>query len=149
MPQEGGRVFKMSTYRFNGLDPELLYSLTIVKGIDSELMTIPELKDNGLSIDWADENGTERYHGTRRFKSKTYSVSGVIITSSPSDLQTKFNALATFFMTTGEFNFDDINKDRRWKVFYNKVTSVEKINNRSLRITFELIDDYPVDIFTI
>ncbi|WP_286777004.1 hypothetical protein [Sphingobacterium sp. UBA2074] len=139
----------MSTYRFNGVDPETAYGLIIERGIDSQLMTIPELKDNGLSIDWANENGTERYHGMRKFKSKTYSITGVIIASSPTDLQTKFNALATFFITTGEFNFDDTGKSRRWKVFYNKTTSQEKLNSRAIRLTFELIDDYPVDIFTI
>jgi len=139
----------MSAYRFNGVDPEITYGLIIERGIDSQILTIPELKDNGLSIDWAEENGTERYHGLRKFKSKSYNITGVIIASSPVDLQTKFNALATFFITTGEFNLDDVSKSRRWKVFYNKTTSQEKLNSRALRMTFELIDDYPVDIFTI
>lgn len=139
----------MSAYRFNGADPEVSFGLTIERGIDSQLLTIPELKDNGLSIDWADENGTERYHGLRKFRSKTYTVSGVIIASSANDLQEKFNALAQFFITTGEFNLDDTSKSRRWKVFYNRTTGQKKLNSRSLRITFELIDDYPTETFNI
>ncbi|MDM1049382.1 hypothetical protein [Sphingobacterium hotanense] len=139
----------MSVYRFNGLDPEISFGLTIERGVDSQLLTIPELKDNGLSIDWAEENGTERYHGIRRFKSKTYSITGVIIASSPSELMQKYTALSQFFITTGEFNLDDIKKARRWKVFYSKTTAQVKLNSRSLRLTFELIDDYPTEIFSV
>ncbi|WP_282638091.1 hypothetical protein [Sphingobacterium thalpophilum] len=139
----------MSVYRFNGIDPETAYGLVIEQGIDTELLTIPELKDNGLSIDWADENGTERYLGMRRFKSKVYQVTGVIIASSAVDLHTKFKNLSNFFITTGEFNFDDTSKGRRWKVFYNKNTSSSKLNSKAIRLTIELIDDYPTEIFTI
>ncbi|QBQ41216.1 hypothetical protein E2P86_08620 [Sphingobacterium psychroaquaticum] len=138
----------MSAYRINGIDPEITYGLTIEKGFNASVRAMPELKDNGLSIDWADDNGVDRYHGIRKFASKSYQVQCVIIATSAADLLTKYNALETFLLTTGLFNLDDLNAGRRYKVFYNKMTSLTTSITWA-RFTLELIDDFPTDKFPI
>ena len=137
-----------SSYRINAKDPETEYKLTIEKSFNSQVRLMPELKDNGLSINWAGENGVERYHGVRKFNSKTYAIPCVIIGKSTIDLQAHFDKLETFLTTTGIFNLDDLNINRRYKVFYNRMTSLQ-VNGSWARFVIELIDDYPTDKFPI
>ncbi|SMG32467.1 hypothetical protein [Sphingobacterium psychroaquaticum] len=138
----------MSAYRINGVDPETQYKMTIEKGFNASVRVMPELKDNGLSIDWADDNGVDRYHGIRKFTSKTYQIQCVIIGTSAEDLLPRYNALETFLLTTGIFEMDDLNGNRRYKVFYNRMTSLST-GPTWARFTLELIDDFPTDKFPI
>lgn len=138
----------MSRYKFNGVDVMQAYNLIVERGIDGQLLMMPPLKDNGLSMNWADENGTDRYLGDRKFESRTINVACTMECNSAEELMQKYEALQSFLLTTGEFNFDDILKGRRWKVFYNRMVSLVRIGN-SVRFTIELIDDYPGEIFTI
>lgn len=64
----------MSRYKFNGVDVMQAYNLIVERGIDGQLLMMPPLKDNGLSMNWADENGTDRYLGDRKFESRTINV---------------------------------------------------------------------------
>lgn len=137
----------MSRYRWNGQDPYTEYNLIIERGIDGQLLQMPALKDNGLTTDWADENGKERYNGMRRFEERTVSVSCTMECSSEQELLTSYDALEQFLLNSDEFNFDDLVKNRRWKVFYSRMTSLVRIGN-SARFTIELIDNYPAQTFT-
>jgi hypothetical protein len=145
----------MSNYRWNGVDPQVTYGLFFKQGVDAELMKLPKLKDNGLSISWADEDGTERYHGVRKFESRSLSIGCVMIANSESQLMSRYNSLTTFLLTNGEFNFDVISRNRRYKVSYQDMTSVNKITNFighskvAIQFTIILIDDYPTSTFTI
>lgn len=138
----------MSAYRFNGVDPEITYNLTVERGIDAEILRMPSLKNSGLDVEWAGENGTERYHGSRKFESKTYQVPCLIQAASAADLLAKYEALEQFLLNTAVFNFDDVGKGRRWKVFYKSMTIVGKGMNW-VRFRLELVDDYPADRFRI
>lgn len=131
----------MSVYRFNLEDPEIKYGLIIEKGIDSQLLMMPELKDNGLSVDWVEEHGVERFSGFQRYKSKMYTIQCVIIGDTEQDMLQKYNALEAF-LTGPAFMLDDVSKNRRWEVLYNKMTSITK-QGRWIRFTIELIDDFP------
>jgi len=138
----------MSDYRINGVDPELQYRLVIERGFNSQVRTMPELKDNGLSINWAGDDGTERYHGNRKFGSKSYSIGCAIMGNSPTDLLENYNRLEEFLLTSEIFHIDDLNAARRYKVFYSKMTSLQVYGSWA-RFSLELIDDYPTDKFPI
>lgn len=144
----------MSDYRFNATDPQVTWGMHIGRGVDEQLMRAPRLKANGVDIDWAGENGVERYHGLKRFESKTYIIPCTIIASSLSDFNTKFNALCDFLTTQGEFNFDIVSRNRRYKVSYQDMTGVEKMGTfRSGKVGFKfnlvLVDDHPTERFAI
>jgi len=139
----------MSDYRINGVDPETLYKLIIERGIDAQIRPAAELKENGLSIDWIGENGTERYHGIKTFKSKTYTIPCVLICSTNSEFNTKYEALKLFLhTTTSEFNLDIVSRNRRYKVSYLNMTGYQKYGPAA-RFNLILIDDHPTEIFTI
>lgn len=138
----------MSAYRINGIDPELQYGLIVEKGVDAEILAMPALKDSGLDIDFVEENGTDRYHGSRKFESKRYQVQCCIKAESATALMVKYNALEQFLLNTAVFNFDDVIKNRRWKVFYKRMEIIDK-GISWIRFRLELIDDYPTDLFTI
>lgn len=138
----------MSVYRINGVDPEITYKMIIERGIDAQVLNMPKLKDNGLSISWADENGTERYHGSRKFESQNLTIKCLIRGTNKVDALAKYNALKSFLTSTGEFNLDDVSKGRRWKLFYNSMPSLTT-GSSWMRFTLELINDYPTDNFTI
>lgn len=143
----------MSTYRFNTTDPETAWGLHFEPGLDAQLLAAPKKKDNGLSISWAGENGTERYHGIKAFESKTYSISCVILASSQSDFMSKWSGLTNFLLTEGEFEFTVLRLSRKWKVSYLDMGSPEKIgvfgsnNLIGFRFNLRLVDDYPAEIF--
>ncbi|WP_262246953.1 hypothetical protein [Parapedobacter soli] len=144
----------MSNYRWNTYDPATQWGIYFGKGTDAELLKAPKLKDNGLSINWAGENGTERYLGTRRFESRTLVIPCTLMATSESDFHTKYNALCDFLMTTGEFNFDIVSRNRRYKVSYQDMTGVRKLGTfRSGKVGFEfnlvLVDDHPTERFAI
>lgn len=138
----------MSNYRINNQDPYTLWGLTFLDGTADQIESVPELKDNGLSIDWANENGTERYHGIKRFKSKTYDIPCVILSNSDSDFTVKLEAFKTFLITAGEFNLDIISKNRRYKVSYLNMTNYQRYGSNAT-FTLVLVDDFPTETFTI
>ncbi|TDQ79589.1 hypothetical protein [Sphingobacterium yanglingense] len=138
----------MSNYRINGQDPETLYNLQILKGIYEQLDQKAELKDNGLSIDWAEENGTERYHGLQRFKSKTYNIQCLIKCNTSAEYDASIEAFDDFIDTAGEFNLDIVSKNKRLKVSFLNMTNFKKYGN-SATFTLVLADDYPTEKFTI
>lgn len=138
----------MSNYRINGQDPETVYRLQILKGIYEQLDEMPELKENGLSIDWASENGTERYHGLQRFKSKTYNVSCALMCDTLSHYQTSLQAFKDFLKTAGEFNLDIVSLNKRVKVSFMNMTGFKRYGNKAL-FTLVLVDDHPTENYTI
>lgn len=138
----------MGRYKFNNIDVSDVFGVKILKGIDSQLMKIPDLKNNGLSINWAGENGTERYYGNRKFESKTYIMQCLIIGVDKSDLISKYDSLESFLMNEELFNFDDVLNNRRYKVFFNKM-NIDKKERNWMLISIELIDDFPTDKFTV
>lgn len=137
----------MDRYKFDGVNVYEEYNLIIEKGIDSQLLQMPSLKDNGLSINWADENGTERYTGLRRFEERVVQIHCTMVCSSETEMMAKYGALESFLLGADEFTLTDENKGRYWKVFYSKMTSLVKIGH-SLRFTLELVDNYPTEVFT-
>lgn len=145
----------MSDYRWNTYDPATQWGLYFDKGLDSQLLKAPKLKDNGLSMSWADENGTERYLGTRRFDSRTLVIPCNLLATSEADFHTRYNALCDFLMTTGEFNFDVVSRNRRYKVSYLDMSGFEKLtvfkgnNNIGVKLSITLADDHPATRFTI
>ena len=138
----------MSNYRINNQDPATVWNLHFLDGTTDQLEISPELKENGLSIDWANENGTERYHGIKKFKSKTYNLPCAILSNSESDFDAKIEALKAFLITAGEFNLDIISKDRRYKVSYLNMTNYQRYGSNAT-FTLVLVDDYPTETFTI
>lgn len=146
----------MSDYRWNGNDPETTFGLTFRPGLDAELMKMPRLKDNGLSINWAGENGTERYHGSRKFDTRTLSIGCNMIASSEANLLSNFQNLKSFLLTNGEFNFDIVSRNKRYKVSYQDMSSITKVTPQfkgrsKVAISFflTLLDDHPADNYTI
>jgi len=145
----------MSDYRWNGFDPYSSFGLNFSPGLDNELMKAPRLKDNGLSINWAGDNGTERYFGARKFESRTLSIPCTISASSESSLMTKYQALVSFLVTTGEFNFDVVSRNKRYKLSYIEMPSFSKLTNfkgrsrMAISFTLTLADDHPTENFTI
>lgn len=142
----------MSTYRFNTTDPETTWGLHFGPGLDAQLLAAPRKKDNGLSINWADENGTERYHGIKAFESKIYNVDCYIIANGQSDFITKWNALVTFLTTQGEFEFKVLRLSRLWKVSYMDMGVPVKYGQFSsgpvaFKFNLQLVDDHPIEIF--
>lgn len=138
----------MSNYRINGQDPETAYNLQILKGIYEQIDQEAELKDNGLSIDWAGENGTERYHGLQRFKSKTYNIQCLIKCSTSAQYESSLRAFKAFLRTAGEFNLDIVSRNIRLKVSFMNMTNFKRYGNNAL-FTLVLVDDYPTENFTI
>lgn len=137
----------MSNYRINSQDPVATWNLHILK-TKEQFEVMPELKDNGLTIDWASENGTERYHGLKRFKSKTYNIPCAILCTTESEYQIKLEAFKTFLLTAGEFNLDVLDKGRRYKVSYLNMSDYQRFG-ASATFTLILADDHPTEVFTI
>lgn len=144
----------MSTYKFNSTDPEITWGLHFGPSLDEQLLAAPKKKDNGLTINWAGENGTERYHGIKSFESKIYNIDCTLIASSKSDFLTKWGLFQTFLLTQGEFEFTVLRLSRKWKVSYLdmskpvKLGSFEAGGNVAFQFTLQLVDDYPTDVFS-
>lgn len=138
----------MSDYRMAGYDPETRYRLHILKGINEQIDSFPELKDNGLSVDWAGENGTERYHGIKKFRSKTYSIPCAVLCSTSLQYETSLQAFKDFLLTAGEFNLDIISRNKRLKVSYLNMTDFRRHGNNAL-FTLALVDDHPTENYTL
>jgi len=145
----------MSDYRWNAYDPATQWGLHFDKGLDAQLLKGPKLKDNGLSISWADQNGTERYFGSRRFESRVLTIPCTLLAVSEADFHTKYNALCDFLTVQGEFNFDVVPRNRRYKVSYLDMTGFDKLtmfknnSNIGVKLTIMLADDHPAERFTI
>ncbi len=138
----------MANFLINNQDTVSAYGLHFLKGTYSQLDAMPELKDNGLSIDWAGEDGTERYHGDKRFQSITYNLPCAILAASSADYEQKLHSLQTFLITAGEFNFDITCRNRRFKLSYQNMTGFNRIGNNA-QFTLVLINDHPTEYFTI
>lgn len=134
----------MANFLINGQDTVAAYGLHFLKGTYSQLDAMPELKDNGLSIDWAGENGVERYHGAKRFQSITYNLPCAILANSTADYETKLRALQTFLITAGEFTLDLAGRNRRFKLSYQNITGFSRAGNTA-RFTLVLINDHPTE----
>ncbi len=118
-------------------------------GFNATTRSLPTIKNNGLSINWVDENGTDRYFGTPKFESKTYNISFVCIGSSPQDFENKYNAFSNLILTGQLIIFDDNKKNRRYKLAYSRMTSYNQVMTYSARFSIEFIDDYPLEKFPI
>ncbi|PVH26293.1 hypothetical protein [Sphingobacterium corticibacter] len=138
----------MANFLINNQDTVSAYGLHFLKGTYSQLDAMPELKDNGLSIDWASEDGTERYHGEKRFQSITYNLPCAILATSTADYEQKLRALQNFLITAGEFTLDLMGRYRRFKLSYQNMTGFNRIGNNA-QFTLVLINDHPTEYFTI
>lgn len=144
----------MSNYRFRKtgtttqIDIEATYGLIFEKGADAELWKFPARKDNGLSISFVDESGTDRYLDNPKFESRTIHIPCVIFGNNRNDVITKLRSLQNFLISSGRFDLIDLAKQKLWKVYYNSLSNMELYDN-FCKFTVEIIDDYPTENFTI
>jgi len=141
-------------YKFNQYEVKASFGITFLEGTDKEIMVYGAKKDNGLDIDWINQNGTERYHGQSYFKTKRYVLPIIMKAVSEADFWQKYYALEDFFRSAGEFNFDLVHRNRRFKVSYSEMSTVDKLTNFNVnpiavKFTIVLLDDHPTERFTI
>lgn len=142
----------MSNYLFNTFDTEATWNLFFAPGLEAQLLNLPQKKENGLTINWAMENGTERYHGIKTYESKHYNILCYIIASTKAEFLTKYNSLSTFLLTTGEFDLKSVNLSRLWKVSYQNMSAPilykQSTGQVVYRFLLQLVDDHPTQIYS-
>lgn len=137
-------------YKFNGLDAETTYGIVFLPGTYNELLKLPKRKA-GLVQEWANENGTERYLGEVYYETITYNLPITMIANSESQFWSRYNAFTSFLITSGLFNFDVVDMNRRFRLSYSDITNVDKLtiikgsNNIGCRLTLQLFNDYPTE----
>lgn len=138
------------SYKFNNLDTLTTYGIVFRKGTYNELLKLPKRKE-GLTINWANENGTERYLGEPRYETLVYNLPIAIVAKSEAEFWAKYNALTDFLIASGEFDFDVIDINRRFRVSYSDMTSFDKLtnikgsNNIGVYLTLQLFNDHPTE----
>ncbi len=144
----------INKYRFNGTDAFTAYGIVFNDGTYGELLKNAKRKE-GYSRNWPDENGTDRDLSAIYFESRILNLPITILAASEADLYTKYFNLRNFLYTSGYFNFDVIDMNRRFRLLYQDMTSFDKVttykNNNDIisEFTLQLIDDYPTSNTTI
>lgn len=144
----------MRQYKFNQYDVKTHFGITFLRGVDSQLLLFGAKKDNGLDIDWINQHGTERYHSESFFKTKRYEIDMMMQAKDETEFWQRYHSLEDFFRTSGEFNFDLVHRNRRFKVSYSEMTTVENLTDLgtgavAVIFTIILLDDHPAERFTI
>lgn len=140
----------INKYRFNNNDVFATYGIVFRPGTYNELLKLPKRKE-GISINWANENGTERYLGAPRYETIVYNLPITLISKSEAEFWAKYNAFTSFLITSGEFNLDVVEMNRRFKVSYSDMTSFDKLtqikgsNNIAASMTLQLFNDHPAE----
>lgn len=141
-------------YRINGQDVFNVYGLVFQKGTQEELLRLARRKE-GYAYEWPDEDGTERDDTDPVFESKEVNIRAIMVGSNKADFLAKYNALKTFLMGSGYFDFDSIVLNKRFKLLYQDMSSYELLNpirdNEQIvaRVSFIFFDDFPTSNFTI
>lgn len=140
----------INKYKFNNLDAFTSYGIIFRPGTYNELLKLPKRKE-GLAINWANENGTERYFGTSKYETVVYNLPITLLAKSKTEFWTKYNAFTDFLITSGEFNLDVMEMNRRFRVSYNDMTGFDKLtnikgsNNIGCYLTLQLFNDHPTE----
>ena len=135
-------------YFLNSADAFGTYGLTFRPGIYNELLKLPKRKP-GYEKSWTDQNGTERDLTTVYFESRTLNIPVTISAKSESEFYSRYAAFTAFIMSSGYFNFDVVEMNRRFSLLYQDMTSFDKLtiikNNNEIYCDFnlQLIDDFP------
>lgn len=144
----------MSQYKFNEFEVKSVFGLTFLEGTDNQLLLFGAKKDNGLDMDWINQSGTQRYHGQSFYKTKRYELPIIMKAANEADFWQKYYALEDFFRDAGEFNFDLVHRNRRFKVSYAEMSTADKLTKFgagtiAVKFTIVLLDDHPTERFTI
>lgn len=141
-------------YIINGNDAYTVFGLVFNPGTYQELLKLPKRKE-GYAKNWTDENGTERDVNSIYFESRVLSLPITILAKSEVEFYSKYNALKSFLFTTGYFNFDVVDMNKRFKFLYQDMTSFTKLTqirgstNIGCEFTLQLVDDFPTTNFSI
>lgn len=144
----------MGYYKFNGTDVNTAYGIVFRPGTYSELLKLPKRKE-GLTVNWAGENGTERYLGAVRYETITYSLPILIMAGSEATFWARYNALRDFLITSGLFNFDVEDLNRRFRVSFADMTNFKTLtrikgsNQIAAEGVLQLYNDYPTEFLPI
>lgn len=135
-------------YKINGLDAYTTYGLVFGPGVYNELLKLPKRKE-GYAYSWPDENGTERDVSQVYYESRVLNLPITILASSESQFYSRYYALTQFLLTSGYFDFDVVQMNRRFKLLYQDMTNFDKLTqikgstDIGCEFTLQLIDDFP------
>lgn len=135
-------------YKISGSDIYSTYGLLARPGFYNELLKLPKRKE-GFTRSWPDENGTERDLTTVYYESRVLNLQFLLYASSEAQFYSRYNALTSFLLSSGRFNFDAIQMNRRFSLVYLDMTSFEKLTliKESNKIyaanTLQVVDDFP------
>lgn len=137
-------------YKFNNINAATTFGIEFLPGTTSELLKLPKRKE-GLTINWADENGTERYLGETHYESMVYNLPIVLMADSEAQFWTRYNAFANFLINSGLFTFDVEHLNRRFRLSYSDLTGVQNLTpikgtgKKGCFMTLVLFNDYPTE----
>lgn len=127
------------------------WHLLMLQGTYKELLKSPELRD-GLTHEWADQDGTERdvVPGTANYKSKSLSIPCIIVGDTSTAAWLNYSQFMNYIRTCGYFIMEVPPLNMQFKLLYKNMPSMEDPNpyyNQAgqtvLQFTLSLIDDYP------
>lgn len=118
-----------------------VYGATFLEDSYKELRKPAKVKE-GLTNNWAEQNGTERDLTTRVLETRTLTLPMMIEGDSEADFNTKHQAFIDWIVTVGYFDLKVQRTNRIYKLVYSDVSDYKDYYDHC---TFNLIlfDDYP------
>lgn len=137
-------------YKINGQDAFTTYGIEFLPGTYNQLLQAPKRKPT-LVQEWANENGTERYLGAPKYETIVYNLPIMVYAKSETQFWSRYNAFVNFLLTSGLFNLDAVQMNRRFRVSYSDITQVDTLtqikgsSQIGVRMTLQLFNDYPTE----
>lgn len=108
----------------NGNDAYDSYGIVVKPGNYGRLLKLPDLKDNGLTLSFADQDGDDEYLADPSFEAANITLPLAIHATSEADFYSKYRAFRTLMLAGGEMNWDFLLLDggSRFKLSYRSMS---------------------------
>lgn len=141
----------------DGLDAYSTYGVVVLSGNYGRLLKLPDVKDNGLTENFVNENGDDEYLLDPNFEAAIVTLPFAIHAANETQFFARYNAFRTLMLSGGEKNWDFLELDGgiRFKLSYRSMsdydllTTIKDTTNIGANFTLTLKNNHPITLFPI
>lgn len=141
----------------DGLDAYSTYGIVVLPGNYGRLLRLPEVKDNGLTENFVNEDGDDEYLIDPKFEAINITLPFAIHATDEAQFFARYKAFRAVMLSGGEKNWDFMQLDggTRFKLSYRSMsdydflTTITNTNNIGANFTLNLKNNHPVTLIPI